>query len=110
MKRLRVGIAGYGIVGSKRHSCLKMHRNVDIIAVCDRNKDQKKNLDKSIKFFNDYVNLLKEDLDAVFVCMPNDMAPKVCKKATTGRATGCQTVFCNPERVGRALPIVCLAW
>ena len=43
MKRLRVGIAGYGIVGSKRHSCLKMHRNVDVIAVCDRNKDQKKN-------------------------------------------------------------------
>ncbi len=81
MKRLRVGIAGYGIVGSKRHSCLKMHRNVDVIAVCDRNKNQKKNLDKSIKFFNDYVNLLKEDLDAIFVCMPNDMAPKVCKKA-----------------------------
>ena len=27
------------------------------------------------------MNLLKEDLDAGVVCMPNDMAPKVCKKA-----------------------------
>ena len=81
MKKIRIGIAGYGIVGAKRLACILKHKDTDIVTICDRNKDLGKSLDKNIKFFKSYKNLLKEKLDAVFVCMPNDIAPKVTIEA-----------------------------
>ena len=81
MKKIRIGIAGYGIVGAKRLACILKHKDTDIVAICDRNKHLGKSLDKNIKFFKSYKNLLKEKLDAVFVCMPNDIAPRVTIEA-----------------------------
>ena len=81
MKGLNIGIAGYGIVGKKRHACIENHKNVRIVGVCDRNKEVGKSLGKDIKFFKSYKNLLREKLDAIFVCMPNNIAPLVCKEA-----------------------------
>ena len=81
MKGLNIGIAGYGIVGKKRHACIENHKNVRIVGVCDRNKEVGKSLGKNIKFFKSYKNLLREKLDAIFVCMPNNIAPLVCKEA-----------------------------
>ena len=51
MKGLNIGIAGYGIVGKKRHACIENHKNVRILGVCDRNKEVGKSLGKDIKFF-----------------------------------------------------------
>ena len=54
---LNIGIAGYGIVGKKRHACIENHKNVRIVGVCDRNKEVGKSLGKDIKFFKSYKNL-----------------------------------------------------
>ena len=77
IKKYRVGIAGYGIVGKRRLKCIKKISQFDLIAVCDRNKLENKGLNKNIKFFSNYKDLLKEDLDIIFVCMTNDIAPIV---------------------------------
>lgn len=81
MKKIKIGIAGYGIVGAKRQACIEKHEDVEIVAICDRNKSVAKSLDKNIKFYKSYKNLLKEKLDCIFVCMPNDVAPKVTIQA-----------------------------
>lgn len=74
--KLKVGIAGFGIVGKKRAQCINLNPNLELIAVCD--KDPINHLsDKKIKSFFSYKELLKEDIDILFVCMSNDMASKV---------------------------------
>ena len=36
MKKLRVAIAGYGVVGKRRHFYINQHPKMKVIAVCDR--------------------------------------------------------------------------
>lgn len=35
MTKLKVGIAGYGIVGKRRHQFIDEHPGLQVIAVCD---------------------------------------------------------------------------
>jgi|TARA_Y100000031_G_scaffold94680_1_gene104034 NAD(P)-dependent dehydrogenase (short-subunit alcohol dehydrogenase family) len=37
--KLRVGIAGYGVVGKRRHFYIDQNPNMKVVAVCDKNKD-----------------------------------------------------------------------
>ena len=37
IKKYRVGIAGYGVVGKRRHEYLMKHPKVDVVSVCDQN-------------------------------------------------------------------------
>jgi glyceraldehyde-3-phosphate dehydrogenase/erythrose-4-phosphate dehydrogenase len=36
MNKLRVGIAGYGVVGKRRKDCIDLHPNMEMIAICDQ--------------------------------------------------------------------------
>ena len=33
---LKVGIAGYGIVGKRRRACIDAHPDLELVSVCDR--------------------------------------------------------------------------
>ena len=77
-KIIKTAIAGYGVVGKKRHFFLKKNKKFKVVAICEKNFSQKKIKNtKNIKLFNEYKSLLKEDLDAIFICMSNDMAVEV---------------------------------
>ena len=77
MKRLRVAIAGFGIVGKRRFNCLKKINFIDVVAVCDRNNSENYNLKKGTSFHNNYKELFRYNLDIIFICMTNDIAPIV---------------------------------
>lgn len=77
MRMLRVGIAGYGVVGKRRGACVERHPKMCLVAVCDRVFDGEGQLEDGIRFFQDYHRLLEEDLDVLIVCMSNDMAADV---------------------------------
>ena len=77
MKVLKVGIAGYGIVGKRRRDCIDRSDFADVIAVCDQTFDSSGVTDDGKKFFKSYLDLLQEDLDVLLVCMPNQIAPEV---------------------------------
>ena len=76
---IKVGIAGYGTVGKVRHLNVEKHPDMKVVAVCDQSfgTDQPEPCPQGILCFTDYHELLKEDLDAVFVCLPNFLAPEV---------------------------------
>jgi predicted dehydrogenase len=70
---LRVGIAGYGVVGRRRRECLEAHANTQVVAVCDQNFSEAGTVD-GVRCFRSYHELLNENLDVLFVCLTNDVA------------------------------------
>ena len=76
MSILKVGIAGFGVVGKKRKSCIDLHPHLKVIAVCDKDFTGV-NFDEGISYLNTYQELLSVDLDILFVCLSNDMASEV---------------------------------
>jgi predicted dehydrogenase len=76
-ERLRVGIAGYGVVGRRRRDVIDAHPGLRTVAVCDRQFTLDKVADDGVCYFSDWRSLLKQKLDLLFVCMSNDMAAEV---------------------------------
>ena len=77
MSILRVGIAGYGIVGKRRRRCVDENPGLKLIAVCDRNFVSSSPQEAGINFYSSYKELLMENLDILIVCMTNDVAAEV---------------------------------
>lgn len=75
--KLRVGIAGYGIVGRRRHTFIDLHSNLRVVAICDRVFSEEGIFENGVHYHQNYQQLLKEDLDVLFVCMTNDIAAEV---------------------------------
>ncbi|MDA2968702.1 MAG: Gfo/Idh/MocA family oxidoreductase [Actinomycetota bacterium] len=73
-KVLRVGIAGYGVVGKRRGDCVERHPNLKLVAVCDRVFTSDGVLPSGVAHFRTYQQLLQQDLDVLIVCMTNDIA------------------------------------
>jgi len=78
MNKLKVGIAGYGIVGKRRHEFMLDHPNLQVTALCEQNFAQTPIEISGIKTYSNYKELLKkEDLDVLFVCLTNNIAAEV---------------------------------
>ena len=75
--KYKVGIAGYGIVGERRKKFIELNPNLNLVAICDKLKEKRDDIEDDISFFTDYRDLLNLDLDIIFVCMTNDIAPEV---------------------------------
>ncbi|KYG64743.1 oxidoreductase [Bdellovibrio bacteriovorus] len=78
-KMYRVGIAGYGIVGKRRRQFIDLHPNMKTVAVCDIkfSENDMKDTSQGVKIYQNYKQLLSEDLDVLFVCLTNDVAAEV---------------------------------
>ena len=77
MSKLKVGIAGYGVVGKRRRECVDCHPDMEMVAVCDRLFSNNGLMVDGLRSYQDYKQLLEEDLDILIVCLTNDIAPEV---------------------------------
>jgi len=77
MMSLNVGIAGYGIVGKRRKKYVDLHPNMKIKAICDKTFDNTHYDADGIAHYQTYEELINENIDVLFVCMPNDVASEV---------------------------------
>jgi len=77
MSELRVGIAGYGVVGKRRRACVENHPSMKMVAVCDRMFDGDGVMEDGLRYYTDYHKLLSEKLDVLIVCLTNEIAPEV---------------------------------
>ncbi|MBC8247099.1 MAG: Gfo/Idh/MocA family oxidoreductase [Deltaproteobacteria bacterium] len=75
--KLRVGIAGYGVVGKLRRQFIDLYPSLKTVAVCDRVFDGKGIFEDGVRYYKRYTELFREDLDVLFVCMTNDIAAEV---------------------------------
>ena len=72
---LKVGIAGYGVVGKRRRSVIDPHPAFETVAVSDRRLDGDGTFEDGVRYYDDYTKLLSENLDVLFVCLSNDINP-----------------------------------
>ena len=78
---LRIGIAGYGVVGNRRRVPIDAHPSMRTVAVCDQKFGQDFTMEDGVRAYAAYERLLEEPLDAVFVSLPNSLAPEVTMAA-----------------------------
>jgi len=99
---LKVGIAGYGVVGKRRKECVDQHPDMELIAVCDRVFSCDVISDEDINYYQSYKTLLSEKLDVLIVCLTNEIASEV---TIAGLKKGLH-VFCE-KPPGRNLEDIC---
>jgi len=75
MTKLKVGIAGYGIVGKRRRACVEQHQDLQLVAVCDQTFGDKGVFPDGIRYYANYHDMLAEDLHVLVVCLTNDVNP-----------------------------------
>jgi predicted dehydrogenase len=90
-KKLRVGIAGYGVVGTKRRHFIDQTPLMKTVAVCDNKFTNEGTFADGVRYYRDYVKLLQEPLDVLFVSLPNYLAAEV---TVSGLEKGLH-VFCE---------------
>ncbi len=89
--RLKVGIAGYGVVGKRRRQVVDAHPALETVAVSDIRLGGDGTFDDGVRYYDDYRKLLGEKLDVLFVCLTNDINPD----ATIGGLERGMHVFCE---------------
>ena len=75
--QLKIGIAGYGVVGEKRKVFIDMNPNLSTVAVSDIKFDSEGNMPDGVKYYSNYQRLFDENLDVLFVSLPNCLAAEV---------------------------------
>ena len=91
IKKLKVGIAGYGVVGKRRRVHIDKNPNMQTICVSDITISDPVKLQDGVKYLNNYKDLFNYDLDVIFVSLPNYLAAEATIK---GIENGCH-VFCE---------------
>ncbi len=74
MKILRVGIAGFGVVGKRRKIFIDQNNKLKIVAISDITFKEELNQRNDIFFLKNYKSLFHYDLDIIFICLPNKFA------------------------------------
>ena len=90
-EKLKIGIAGYGVVGKRRRQFIDQHPRMKTVAVCDQYFGGVGTLDDGVKYYLEYQALLDEPLDVLFVSLPNYLAAEV---SIAGLESGLH-VFCE---------------
>lgn len=72
--KLKVGVAGYGVVGKRRRQFIDLSPDLITVAVSDINFDHAGTASDGVKFYPGYEGLFNEGLDVLFVSLPNYLA------------------------------------
>ena len=89
--KIKIAIAGYGVVGKLRHKSINKIKDFDLIAVCDRKFKKNGVFSNGIQYFRNYKELLELDIDAIIICLTNDIAAQ----ATLESLKKNKHVFCE---------------
>ena len=75
-EKLRVGIAGYGVVGKRRRQFIDRHPRLATVALSDVSFGSGGPMAGGVRHHADFRRMADEKLDVLFVCLPNDIAPE----------------------------------
>lgn len=113
MKKLKVGIVGYGVVGRRRRAFIDANPSFRTVAVSDIKFSRRQQGNDDVEYHRDFRQLLKSDLDVAFVSLPNNLAAEATKTAlkrgmhvfvkSPGKGCGGYS-RCSPGRKGLPRP------
>jgi predicted dehydrogenase len=83
MRRLKVGIAGYGVVGRRRRMFIDQNPHFETVAVSDIRIEKEHRDPDGVMNYPNYDLLLNHDLNVVFICLPNYLAADATMKGLT---------------------------
>jgi predicted dehydrogenase len=89
--RLKVGIAGYGVVGKRRRIFIDQNPNMVTAAVSDITFNGDGIAEDGVHYFSDFKSLYSQGLDVLFVSLPNHLAAE----ATAVGIENNMHVFCE---------------
>ena len=76
IKTLKTAIIGYGVVGKRRKIYIERNKNYKLLYISDI-KFKKNIKSKTIIFFKNYKEILKQNIDVVFITLPTYLAARV---------------------------------
>jgi len=76
IKTLKAAIIGYGVVGKRRRMYIERNKNYKLLYISDI-KFKKNIMNKTIIFFKNYKEILKHNIDVVFITLPTYLAARV---------------------------------
>ena len=91
INKLKVGIAGYGVVGKKRKKYIDENPSLELIAVSDIKYTEDGSFPDGVYYYTDYKKMVREKLDILFVSLPNNLAADA---TILGLKNNCH-VFCE---------------
>ena len=94
---MKVGIIGFGKMGKIRMNVINNHPELSLKGISDIVPPEQ-NETRNCDFYKSYHDLLKTDIDAVFVCTPNKFTPEIVISALKNK----KHVFCE-KPPGRTL-------
>ena len=110
MKKLRVGVVGCGGIANGKHlPAMKRNGNFEIVAFCDlieerAQKAKKEYGTEDARVYTDYTELLKEDVDAVYVLTPNSAhAPVSIAAMEAGKNVMCEKPMAKTYAEAKAM-------
>ena len=79
MKKLKIGVIGLGFMGDLHANVYSTLPNVELVGIADKDVNKKELENKyNTKFYNDYHELLKTDVEAISVCLPDRNHVQTC--------------------------------
>ena len=101
---IKVGIVGYGGIGSLHARALMNVQDMKLTAVADARSTLLDGLDPAIRRFSDYRDMLQLDIDAVIVCSPTSFHAATCLDAlSSGKHVLVEKPMATTVEQGRAM-------
>ena len=91
MQKLKVAIIGYGVVGKRRRAFIDLNPYLQTYYVSDITFQSDGKFKDGVRFYSDYRKVFLQDVDVVFISLPNYLAAEVTMLSLKN---GCH-VFCE---------------
>ena len=76
-KPLKAAVIGYGYMGEIRRHVIERHPRLELAGIYDVNPSVREKI-KDGRCFDSFKDLLRQDIDLLFVCTPNLYSPQFC--------------------------------
>ncbi|SDX14073.1 Gfo/Idh/MocA family protein [Paenibacillus sp. CF384] len=108
MKTIRIGIIGAGLIGKDHLEKYENIEGAEVVALCDTNETQLKKMAEQFGVANTYTDyralLAREDLDAVDVCVHNNLhAPITIAALEAGKHVYCEKPIAGSYADGKRM-------
>jgi predicted dehydrogenase len=107
MENIRVGVAGLGFIGPAHIEALRRNPGIEVVAVAESSEDLARSKAGQLgikKYCASFADLLKEDIDVVHICTPNNLHYEMARAALeAGKHVVCEKPLATTVQEGEEL-------